>query len=51
MFLRKTHLAWKKCAIDERMSYKNMDCGIYVVVPGTFFIYIERKKIRSPRYQ
>jgi len=34
MFLRKTHLAWKKCAIDERMSYRNMDCAIYVVVPG-----------------
>jgi len=34
MFLRKTHLAWKKCAIDDRLSYKNMDCAIYVVVPG-----------------
>jgi hypothetical protein len=34
IFLRKTHLAWNKCSIDERLSYRNMDCAIYVVVPG-----------------
>jgi len=33
MFLRKTHLAWRKCSSDNRLTYKSMDCAIYVVVP------------------
>lgn len=34
MFLRKTNLAWKKCAMDDQISRKNMGCAMTVAVPG-----------------
>jgi hypothetical protein len=33
MFLRKEHLAWKKCGLDNVLSIKSVSCAVYVVCP------------------
>jgi len=34
MFIRKTNLAWRKCARDGKITRKLMSCAISVAVPG-----------------
>lgn len=34
VFIRKVHLGWKKCALDEELSLKNVSCALYVVCPN-----------------
>lgn len=33
MYVRKVHLAWKKCALDSELSSKDMACAIYITCP------------------
>jgi len=33
LFLRKLHLGWKKCALDDTLSSKQVACALYVSVP------------------
>lgn len=34
VYLRRVHLAWKKCALDDSLTLKNVSCATYVIAPS-----------------
>jgi hypothetical protein len=33
IFLRREHLAWKKCGLDDKLSVKSVSCAVYITCP------------------
>jgi hypothetical protein len=34
LFLRKTNLAWKECAIDDKLAKNRVNCALAITSPG-----------------